>query len=80
MDKMEQGPAQQIRRGCQDKVTWEVRNGGEAAGVALANQKNGHEAESQYFGLMEAGGVEEPTTRFGCGCWWLNVDVWCDQG
>lgn len=17
--------------------------------------------------------------RFGCGCWWLNVDVWCDE-
>lgn len=56
MDKMEQGPAQQIRRGCQKKVTWEVRDGGEADGVALANQKNGHEAEGQYFGLMEGGG------------------------
>ncbi len=60
MDEMEQGPAQQIRRGCQGKVTCEVQDGGEAVGVALANQKNGHEADkqrAQYFGLMGGAGL-----------------------
>ena len=57
MDEMEQGPAQQIRRGMPGKVTWEVQDGGKVVDVALANQKNGHEAESQYFGLMDGVGL-----------------------